>query len=142
MGGRPWSRGCGGARGPGAVAVVVSVLTSESRAWMGTELRIRMENEEGSYWARSPSHFPPLPIWAGKERKLLTSPGLLSSWFGGGEKRAADLSRRLSVGLEEGRRRGDGRRVWAFPGLSAGRVELGAWQPCRFPCLRSPGVLS
>lgn len=88
-GGRPWSRGCGGVRGPGAVAAVASVLTSESRAGMGTELRIRVENEEGSYWARSPSHFPPLPIWAGKERKPLTSPGLLSPWFGGGEERAA-----------------------------------------------------
>uniref|UniRef100_A0A9L0JUN3 Elongin-C n=1 Tax=Equus asinus TaxID=9793 RepID=A0A9L0JUN3_EQUAS len=37
--------------------------------------------------------------------------------------------------------RGGGRRAWAFFGLSAGRVELGAWQPCRFSFLLSPCAL-
>lgn len=135
MGGRPWSRGCGGARGPGAVA---EGLTSESRAGVGTELRIRVEDKEGLYWARSQSHFP-----FGRGRNGSSQPPRASSAPGLGEGRRGrrNLSRRRLVGSEEGERRGGGQRVWAFPGLSAGRVELGAWQPCRFSFLLSPCAL-
>lgn len=48
MGGWPWTGGCGGARGPGAVAAVTAGLASESRAAVGTGLRAPVEDEGGS----------------------------------------------------------------------------------------------
>lgn len=102
------------------MAAVAVGLTSESRAGVGTELLVRVKAEGGSYWARSQSHFPPLPIWAGKERKLLTSPGLLGCWFGGGEKRAAGPFLAplggLGKGLREGRRPASLGLLWAERG--------------------------
>lgn len=120
MGGRPWSRGCGGARGAGAVAAVAAGLTSECRAGVGTELRIRVEATAGSRWARSRSSFPPLPIWAGKERKLLTSPGLFGSWFGGGERRAAGPSQAPLGGLQGGWKEGRRPAGLGLPGAERG----------------------
>lgn len=85
-GGWPWCRGCSCARGPGAVPAVAAELTSESRAGVGTELWARVGDEGGLYWVLSPSHFPPLPIWAGKERKLnLPLPLRLLVWGRGEE---------------------------------------------------------
>lgn len=84
MGGWPWSRGCGGARGPGAVAVVAAGLTSESRAGVGTELRIRVGDKAGSYWARSrstPSHLG----GEGTEALNLPGPSQLLVWGRGEE---------------------------------------------------------
>lgn len=74
---------------------------------MGTELWARGGGDEGgSYWARSQPHFPPLPIWAGKERKIFTSPGLFSSWFGGGERRVAGPFLAPLGGLRKGWKEG------------------------------------
>lgn len=138
VGGWPWSGGCGGARGPGAAAAVAAGLTSESRAGEGTEVRVRVEDEGGSSRARSQPRCPPLPIWAGKERKLPTCRGLLCPWFGGGEKRVAGPLPAPFGGLGERRRWGGGRGDGAFSGLSAGRVASGARQLCRFLLWRSP----
>lgn len=110
-------RGCGGARGSGAVA---AGRTSESWAGMGTELRVLEEDEKCSHWAHSHSHFPPFSIWAGKEGKPLTSPGLHCSWFGGGEKRAAGPFPALLGGFRKGWK--EGRR----PGLALDRAR-GGW---------------
>lgn len=84
-----------------------------------------MEDDGGSYGARLLSHCPPLPIWAGKERKLPTSSGLLCLWFGGGEKRTAGPFPALFGGLGKEWKEGRRRRDWAISGLSTRRVELG-----------------
>lgn len=62
-------------------------------AWRTREARTR---------ARSPPRCPPLPIRAGKERKLPASRGLLCPRLGGGERRAAGPLPARSGGSEEG----------------------------------------
>lgn len=141
VGGLPWSGGCGAARGPGAVAAVAAGLTSESRAGVGSESWVRVEDEGGWYWARSLPHCPPLPIWAGKERKLSASRASSAPGLGEGRRGRWNLLGRFSVGSAKGGKRGGGQRDWAFSGPSAERVELGAWQPCRFSCLPAPCAL-
>ena len=73
----------------------------------------------------------PFPFGRGRNGSL-TSPAASAPSLGEGRGGRRDLPWRRSVGLEKGRRRGGGWRDWASSGLSARRVELGAWQPCRF----------
>lgn len=93
----------------------------------------RVESEGGSDRARSLPRCPPLPIWAGKERKLPVSRGLVCPWFGGGETRAAGPLPAPSGGLgkkaEVGRRPGDGASSGPSAGSMAARALLCVCDP-------------
>lgn len=104
---------------------------SSGSAWRTREAR--------SGRARCPTAHP-FPFGRGRNGSALPARASSAPGLGEGRRGRRDLHWLRSVGSQTDGRRGGGGGWgdWAFCGLSAGRVEFGVWQPCRFACLLSP----
>uniref|UniRef100_A0A8C0AGV2 Elongin-C n=1 Tax=Bos mutus grunniens TaxID=30521 RepID=A0A8C0AGV2_BOSMU len=76
VGGRPWCRGCGGARGPGAVAAVAAELTNgEEKTYGGCEgpdaMYVKLISSDGHEFIVKREH----ALTSGTIKAMLSGPG-------------------------------------------------------------------